>query len=175
MTPICAVLFAGICVSPTYAPATTKQAMFVSHQTYQAKKAESLGVEILIDSSDELIPTASATMNKLCRLHSCVLYRRHCDKKIFSCSFVYSGASDDKGYFYRTTSLDIRANSKASLSRALENVWVVLGAGREKFYISIARLDAESSTTSPLDCSNDTWIQGCQPSRRFRAIRPSHS
>lgn len=162
MIPVCAVLFASICVSQTYAPATKLWAMFTTQNHFVQKEADRLGAQISIDASDELETVAPASMNRVCAEHRCVYYRRHCETSI-KCTYACSVASDSINELTLTESLEIRAQSRAAMLRTQENVWIELaehGRGRS---LQLSSLDQESVSTEPVHCSASIWIQGCRP------------
>lgn len=149
MIAICAVLFASICVSPTYAPATKLWAMFTTQNHFVQKEADRLGAQISIDASDEFETVAPATMNRVCPAQRCIYYRRHCETAI-KCSYAYSVASISVGELTLSESLEIRAKSGTAMQRAQENIWIELAEGDRGRHLPLGFLDQESVSTEPL-------------------------
>jgi hypothetical protein len=168
MSPVCAIVFASICVSPPYATATKTWSMVNTPNHFVAGDARRKGIEIEIGSSDELTSVAAASMNRICRRDWCVYYRRHCDVGLLSCSWAYSVEAPDTGEILLANSMDIHARSRATMTQAKTHLWVIQQSQDQQptGFIPLTELDQSSPSTKALFCSSRIRIQGCKPPRR---------
>ncbi len=178
MLPVCALVFASLCIRPGDLEITNTWSMVVvKDHGFSADAVKRRGVEIEAMESDNYNITNGLFLDRACADGWCLNYTRHCAPT--SCKFeVTSPFRQDglRGEAAIGTNFTIHARNKAQLRSFMKTLVVALADGDDAphAYMPLTRLGRESNPAPQPHCSPVVWYEGCPRPRLPMMKRPDH-
>lgn len=178
MVPVCALVFASLCISQGDLEITDTWSMIVmKDHGFSTEAVKRRGVEIDAMESDEYVFANGLFLDRACADSWCVSYIRHC--KTTSCKFeVGSSVRENalRGEVILGANFEIRARTQAQLRSIMKTLVIALADrdGAPHAYMPLTRLDRESTPKAGGQCSRIVWFEGCDRPSRPGLPRPEH-
>lgn len=175
MHPVCALVFASLCISQHDLEITSTFSMVVmKNHGFSPEAVKRRGVEIDAMESDSFHGVNGLFMDRACSEGGCLNYTRHCEETV--CKFEVTAPpfreTGLRGDAAIGTSFEIHARTRAQLHAFMKTLIVALGDSFRKpvGYMPLERL---SGGEKPLfRCSSVVWYQGCSRPRLPMKPRP---
>lgn len=174
MHPICALVFASLCISQHDLEITSTFSMVVmKDHGFSQESVKRRGVEIDAMESDSFHDVNPLFMDHACGNGWCLNYTRQC--KETACKFEVTGPYQENAVRGATgigTSFEIHARTKSQLQHFMNTLTVALAdrGATPHAYLPLSRLNGGQR---PLfRCSHVVWYEGCYRPRLPVKPRP---
>jgi len=176
MTPVCAFVFASLCVPQAYAPVTKTWAMYTTPpHGFDVTAVHRRGIEIDVSESDSFQMVLPVAVDRACLQGWCTYYQRHCSAS--ECTYEISNPTKpDSVGVALNIEIDIRGRSKEILRKTVHDLSLAMGTydARPAGYLPLASFDREARSDHIIGCSRSVWFEGCERPRFPQAGRPAH-